>query len=105
LLTAGESLLIQRRRERLTQAGKGAQFGLSRYEYGKRERDLIDMPVTLLSFEDLTDAEKCVILRKRKSATQLEIALDMGISRYWLNQKELGHCDCSDLLHHLEGMK
>lgn len=102
MLTKGESLFIIRRRAKLTQAGMGSQFGLSRFSYGKQEREDTDswLPSEDINFNQLTDPEKCVILRKRKSLTQYEVSLLLGVSRYWINQKEMGQCDCADLLKH-----
>ena len=102
MLSSGESLLIQRRRASLTQAEMGANFKMSRHSYGEYERDLVEIKTDHLSFDDLQPYEKCVILRKRAGMTQLEVALLMGLSRYWINQKEIGRVDCQDLLTFLE---
>lgn len=101
MLTFGETLLIHRRRAGISQKGMGVKYDISRHMYGKRERDdhaVMDMIEDHLEFEQLSDPEKCVIYRKREKLTQREVSVLLGISRFWLNQKEQGHADCSDLL-------
>lgn len=101
MLSGGEILLIHRRRVGLSQKGMGKKYDISRHIYGKRERDdhaVYDMIDDHIEFEDLKPPEKCVIYRKRADLTQLEVAILLGLSRYWINQKEQGQADCSDLL-------
>lgn len=101
MLTNGENLLIHRRRLGLSQKAAGQDFDISRHTYGKRERtdkDTEEMVQVPYKFDDLTPAEKCVIYRKRASLTQRDVACLLGLSRYWVNQKELGQVDCTDLL-------
>ena len=100
MLTEGETLLIQRRRAGLSQKVMGDKFDINRHIYGKRERDqeTANMVESILGIEDLCTQERCVIYRKRAGLTQREVASLLGLSRYWLNQKEIGRVDCSDLL-------
>ena len=100
MLSAGENLLICRRRAGLRQDSMGERYGLNRHGYGRRERDAIatDLPVANIEFDHLYTQEKCVIYRKRANLTQREVAALLGLSRYWINQKEIGRVDCADLL-------
>lgn len=45
----------------------------------------------------LTTNERCVLQRKRARKTQLEVATDLGVCRWWVNQMESGRQDCTIL--------
>jgi transcriptional regulator with XRE-family HTH domain len=98
-LTEGESLLICRRRERLSQKQAAIVLMLDRYRYGKFERGQICFDLKELAQpENIKDHERCLVFRKRAGLTQSEVASSLGQSRYWINQKEMGRVDCTDLL-------
>ena len=97
ILTEGETLFILRRRKGCTQSVAGEVIGVSRHEYGKIERDMLDTkPIPdsrPLVFSQLSDSEKCTIIRKREDVTQKELASILSMSRFWINQMELGRAD------------
>jgi transcriptional regulator with XRE-family HTH domain len=100
MLSQSEVVLITRRRAGFSQRDMGDSYDMSRYSYGRKERDEKEaarLMTFTMSFDELKDHEKCFILRKRKGLTQREVAALLGLSRYWINQKEVGHVDCSDL--------
>jgi FixJ family two-component response regulator len=45
----------------------------------------------------LSANERCVLQRKRAGYTQLQIATDLGVCRWWVNQMESGRQDCTPL--------
>ena len=48
--------------------------------------------------EDITESERCYILRRRLGKTQRQCAAELGISRYWFNQMEQGKAPCDTLV-------
>lgn len=42
--------------------------------------------------------EKCVIARRRKGLTQLQLARKLKCCKHWVTQMELGLVDCSRLV-------
>ena len=102
-----ENLLIWRRRIGWRQLQAAKYFKISLYdykmtEYGKLSIDkLKNIGPADLSWE-LTDNERCLIYRKRKNKTQLEVAKDIGICRSWLRSQESGVVPCTQLLKHWE---
>lgn len=98
-LTAGETLLLARRRSGESQEKCADRYGLTRNAYGKFERD--DETYTNIKIpelNELTDAEKCLILRRRSGLTQDECAEEIGITRFWFNRMEVGKVDASSLV-------
>lgn len=98
-LTAGETLLLARRRSGESQEKCAQRYGITRNSYGKLERDdetytNIKIPV----LNELTDAEKCLILRRRSGLTQDECAEKIGVTRFWFNRMEVGKVDVSSLV-------
>lgn len=90
-LTAGETLLIARRRSGESQEKWADRHGVTRNFYGRVERDeetCASMPIPEL--DELTSAEKCLILRRRSGLTQEECAEKIGVTRFWFNQMEIG---------------
>ena len=97
ILTRGEILFILRRRNGCTQSIAGEVIGVNRYEYGKIERDMSETKLIPdsrpLVFSQLSDSEKCTLIRKREGVTQKELASTLSMSRFWINQMELGRAD------------
>jgi DNA-binding transcriptional regulator YiaG len=59
-----------------------------RRRYGEMEADgQIELEQDVLP---LTANEECYLLRKRSGLTQEQVAEQIGVTRYWLNQIELG---------------
>lgn len=98
-LTAGEALLITRRRLNESQEIFAKRFNLSRNSYGRIERDLeTNDKVAIPEVSELTGKEKCLIIRKRKNLTQEECAKLSGVTRFWFNQIENGRVQNKDIL-------
>lgn len=90
-LTLGEKLLISRRRENLTQEEMATIYGVTRNIYGEMERDQRKVPdYKGGEIEPLRDHEKLLLARRRAEMKQDEVAKEIGVSRYWLNQMEMG---------------
>ncbi len=101
-LTNGEKLFISRRRICRTQSHFASFFNMSRSSYSELELDKKDNypDVSILGLGivvSLMSHEKCVILRRRSNLEQYEVADDLGVSRYWVNQMELGKVPCKML--------
>ena len=98
-LTAGETLLLARRRSGESQEKCADGYGLTRNSYGKFERDEeTHTNIKIPELNELTDAEKCLILRRRSGLTQDECAEKIGITRFWFNRMEVGKADASSLV-------
>lgn len=71
---------------------------MTRGRYGRVERDqsLERLPVSRVT--DLSDAERCLIYRRRLGITQQEVANSLGISRFWVNAMERGRENCARLI-------
>ena len=95
-LTAGERLLIERRRVGLTQPEAAKQFRVSVSHYSRWERDKIPAPKTALP--NLYDHEICLLLRRRQGITQLQLSKMMGRCRWRINQMEYGTVDSTPLV-------
>lgn len=97
--TAGELLLVWRKREELNQGSMAARFNVNRTRWGRWERgedtSTVEAP---LGVEQLLDHEKCMLLRRRSGITQGELAKTIGVSRWWLNQMESGKADPARLV-------
>ena len=85
-----EKLKIWRRREGLSQKQAAEKLKVSKNSYYDLEKSNTSMTVQSPYIGSLYSHEMCYILRKRKSLTLKECAENIGISRYWCNQMELG---------------
>lgn len=99
-LTDGEKLLIARRRSGESQETIARRHGITRNVYGRIERDDEDFRASIAIPElgELADDEKCLLLRRRSGLTQEECAEDLGVTRFWFNQMEMGKVSCSELV-------
>jgi len=99
-LTDGERLLIARRRSGESQETIARRHGITRNVYGRIERDDEEFRagIALPELGELTDDEKCLLLRRRSGLTQEECAEYLGVTRFWFNQMETGKVPCSDLV-------
>lgn len=121
-LRVGERMLIWRRRVGLSRraaiqaltdtwrAQQGARPGqsprdvllkrnwhwLARVERGEEDMAPADLPWT--GSRTLTDAERCLVHRRRAKVTQSWVAEKVGMSRLWVNKMERGTEDCGALL-------
>lgn len=91
-LKQGECLLIHRLRLEMTQSDFGGLMGMNRNRYGRIERDQDDYNSDICEEDILPLAahEKCLLYRRRLGLTQQECADELGVTRYWFNQMEIG---------------
>lgn len=102
-LTAGERLFILRRRDGLSQTVEAGRQGVTRFIYGAWELDRnIPYDLVIPIIEKLEPHERCVLYRRRAGKTQDAIAMDMDMSRYWVNLMENGRAPSDDLLWYWE---
>jgi DNA-binding XRE family transcriptional regulator len=103
--------LIRRRRLGLTQAQAAKRWKIPAHIYARIENDdaevqhkrTFGMPFAMLSGDERPKAhERCLIMRRRCKKTQTTVAKELGCSRYWLNQMELGKVSCDTLLWYWE---
>jgi hypothetical protein len=59
--------------------------------------ELGKVPAKRVSIGRLSPNERCVLQRKRAGYTQVQVAKDLGLCRWWVNQMETGRQDCSPL--------
>ena len=99
-LSCGERLIIERRRLKETQEIAAKRFRVSSYTYGQWERDDEEGPLRK-SFS-LTEAERCLLYRRRLGWTQGEVAGLMSRSRWWINLMERDLVPCRELITYWE---
>ena len=100
-LTAGERLLVARRREGLSQTQAARKHGVTRRVYGGWERD--DRPgAPSVRVGRLETHERCLLYRRRVGWTQERVARDLRCCRWWLNQMERGDAPVDELLWYWE---
>lgn len=76
-----------------------ALFSIHRETYGRLERGQLPFDDDIIpDLGGLTDFEKCYLLRKRVGKRQVECAQQMGVTRFWFNQMELGKVPCEPLI-------
>lgn len=98
-LTPAEKLIIYRRRLEFTQHNMAAFFSIHRETYGRLERGLLPFDEDIVpDLGGIQDHEKCYILRRRANKKQRECAQEMGVTRFWFNQMELGKVPCEPLI-------
>jgi DNA-binding XRE family transcriptional regulator len=98
-LTPREKLILYRRRLEFSQEQMAAVFGIHRETYGRIERGQVPQTDDVVGdLGGLSDHEKCYILRKRAGRKQIECAQEMGVTRFWFNQMELGKAPCDPLI-------
>ena len=97
-LTAGERLLIARRRiRRKTQAKAAAEHGVHFAKYAAWEKDQGD-DIPSVKVGRLEEHEQCFILRRREDLTQDALAEALGCSVNWLCMMERGDAPVARLL-------
>jgi len=88
-LTAGERLVVARRRDDMTQARAADLAGVNRMRYSRWESDVYaDQPHVVLG--PLALHEQLYILRRRAGISRNEIADEIGCSRSWVTDMEWG---------------
>lgn len=94
-----ERLIIRRRRLGNTQTQEAKRLGVSRYMYRKWE---LGDPHKEITFErklsTLGIFEICFLLRRRKKMTVTQVAEEIGVSKTWVSDMELGTVFIGDLI-------
>lgn len=85
----GESLVIWRRRNGLSQKQAAQVCGVSPDRYREWESGNVASPKRYHAGQ-LTPQEMCILLRRRKGWTQEELARRMGCTRTWIQNMETG---------------
>jgi len=99
-LSAGERLLIDRRRKGESQRQAAKRLGVSLYRYRRWERSE-EQPPKLMPLGMLKLHEKCFLTRRRADVPAHVVALELGVSDEWLTQMEYGRQPCQKLAVHL----
>lgn len=100
VLTKAERLLLARRREGITQQRAARRLRITRSRYVKIENGQVEFSLPAPPTLKPTDSERCFILRRREKITQEELAQEMGLCRYTINQMEMGGLEPSVLVEH-----
>ncbi len=95
-ITAGERLLINRRRFNQSQKDAAKEFKVKLYRYRAWESDERDPPS--VSIGRLEPYEACVIKRKRAGMLVRELAEKLGCCAWWLCQMEYGEAPVDALV-------
>lgn len=93
--SSAETFYIDRTRRQQTQRQAARRLKVSLGEYSAIETGKQD--AKRVAIGRLTANERCVLQRRRAGYTQLEIAKDLGVCRWWVNQMESGRQDCTPL--------
>lgn len=98
-LTHGERLIISRRRAGLTQTEAAEEYGVSLYKYRLWEKGESEPPKVAVPGR-LKPYEKCVLARLRNKQTIRELAAELELCRWWVQQMERGQQPCDRLMSH-----
>lgn len=91
-LGKGERLVLMRLRSGWNQEEAAQKMKVGRFVYGAWERGEVPestMP-TVKFFQQVSKRERLLIYRKRSGMTQRRLAMEVGVSRYWLGLMEAG---------------
>lgn len=88
--TKGESLVIWRRRQKLTQPQAALCLEVSYDLYRRWEADKPTRDQVWMNNGSLQTHEVCYLLRRRQNKTQREIAAVIGLTRLWVIKMEGG---------------
>jgi DNA-binding XRE family transcriptional regulator len=101
--TNAEKLFLMRRRQGLSQLDMAKALGISPFAYGMLERGEVAVAQHSVSLSGpLSDAERCVLMRRRAGFTQKRVAKELGCSRAWVNKMERGEAKIDELLWYWE---
>lgn len=89
-LTNSETLVLLRRRRKLTQRQFAKKFKVSVSQYCRNEKGTEAKIEAVLEPAKLEAHEECFILRRRKDWTQARVAKKLKVCRNWLNLMERG---------------
>jgi len=101
-LSSGERLIVDRRRRKETQGVAAKRLCVNAFVYGQWERDDRDDGPLIRSVTPLKRHERCLLYRRRRGMSQIEVAHQLALSRWWLNQMERGIQPCDKLIHYWE---
>lgn len=94
-----ERLIIRRRRLGNTQNQEAKRLGVTRYMYRKWELgDPHDEIIFDKRLSPLGIFEICFLLRRRKKLTVTQVAEEIGVSKTWVSDMELGTVFIGDLV-------
>jgi len=97
IINNSEKLFLERRRDGLSQAEVADKLGVSQTTYAKREKFPFRTSDTENEYMKVKVNEACVVLRRRESMKQIDIAKRLGVCRYTVNKMEKGQVDCARL--------
>lgn len=97
-LTAGELLLVDRRRRGETQAQAARRLCVTDYEYRRWEDDATPAASRPRVLRGVKAHEECVVRRRRAGMQAGELARVLGLSRWWLTRMERGEIPCAPML-------
>ena len=98
-LSNGERLLVQRRRDGLTQRQAANEHGVTLYRYRQWETTESSVNgVPKVNVGRLRVHEQCLVYRCRARMTQAQAAKASGMSKYWLWLIEQGEEDGTKLI-------
>lgn len=100
ILTAGESLLIHRRRNSLGQVEAAKNYGVHADIYRDWEADKRKKDQPRYSAGSLKTHEVCYLLRRREGISQRELAGKIGMTRMWVIKMEEGTAPVERLREH-----
>lgn len=95
-LTNGEKLLVQRRRDDLTQPQAAEAADVSLYLWRKWEIDIGEPPSVVTG--RLLPHEACFIRRRRAGVSLASLADALKLSRWWICQMEYGRAPIGRLV-------
>lgn len=96
-LTRGEKAYIIRCRRKLTQEQMAVGLGVCIAEYRAMERDEEGTTAPYYGVGKLEPFEVCAALRRRQGINKEELALEIGVSPYWLGRMESGMASAATL--------
>jgi DNA-binding XRE family transcriptional regulator len=100
--TSQERLRIWRRRQKWKQMRAAKHFQVSPQQYFRWESGQ-DLSLPGIKLGRLEPFEVCFLLRRRSGLRQEDLAKDLNVCRWWLNQMERGLVDYKPLLSYWNG--
>lgn len=100
-LTAGEKVLLDRRRRGINQEDMAQALGIPRRKLMAIERGRVE-PSTTPILEELEPYEACLILRRRAGMTLTDMSEKIRMSRWWICRMERGTVNYQPLVKYWE---
>ena len=91
-MTKGQKLLLERRRQELTQANMALVYGVPHGVYGRWERDLPTPghKAPNIRLVALQKHEQCLVARLQRGWTQQQLSEASGYCKHWISLMERG---------------